>query len=213
MARRPDDEDPNALLLTYGPMRVSAHDQGFAVWERFAWDDAGSQTAVIFEEAGHWGPAGMAALMVETFEYTDTLRNGPAALFTTPRPPTCQATTAGAPGESPGRARRPGATRTERHPHATNQARGAMITTHIESEQYKVALHIVGAPEIPAPDGETLDVTLVTLTFNGRELTTIRFATSDGDLYVAPADVDDPATWPTWLGDLIERYRPAARPE
>ncbi|MFF7250501.1 hypothetical protein ACFZBU_42300 [Embleya sp. NPDC008237] len=79
-----EDDDPTTLLLTYGPMRVSVQDRGFAVWERFAWDDAGSQTAVIFEEAGHWGPAGMTALVVETFEYTDTLRNGPAALFTTP---------------------------------------------------------------------------------------------------------------------------------
>ncbi|MFF7250503.1 hypothetical protein ACFZBU_42310 [Embleya sp. NPDC008237] len=88
-----------------------------------------------------------------------------------------------------------------------------MIATHIESEQHKIALRVVGAPGITTSDGETLAVTLVTLTFNARELTTIRFATSDGDLYAAPADVADPATWPTWLGDLIDQYRPAARPE
>lgn len=90
-----------------------------------------------------------------------------------------------------------------------------MITARLASELHRIELEITGTPTITDAFGEPATITGLRITYRGhdREVTAIRFKTTDdSDLFAAAEDLA-PANQPAWLRDLIDQYRPAEPPE
>lgn len=80
----------------------------------------------------------------------------------------------------------------------------------IKSELYKVNLSLADGPSIHDAFGERAQITGVGIVYSDGKPTAIRFETeTDPDLFADPMDLDKAETWPEWLRELVDDYRPS----
>ncbi|MET9439115.1 hypothetical protein, partial [Streptomyces sp. NPDC006551] len=85
-----------------------------------------------------------------------------------------------------------------------------MITAAIVNDTRHIQLSVTsnGTPLTVERDGQQVDVTGIRFTYKEGAVTAIRIITTDGHLFAAEEDLDDPDSWVAWIRALADAHQP-----
>ena len=84
-----------------------------------------------------------------------------------------------------------------------------MINSVVSSNRRRITVDLPSNRPFIDMFGQQRAIAQVTLSFTDTALKAVRLTADDGEAaYISQSDLQDPETWPDWLGDLITEHRP-----